>query len=173
MNEIAQLYTKDIRLIDGVYCIDINKKSPDKRLKNKSSARVIPVHKELVSLGFISYVKRQEKLKEVRLWTELSLGLEGYGTNFRKWYGVYNRKSITIDRTKTFHSFRHLFTNTLKQLSLSHSIDHFALKYILGHSSSSDVTIDVYTHGYNMKDLAEVINKLKYDGLFFNTVPLY
>ena len=165
LNEIAQLYTKDIRIIDGVYCIDINVNSDDKRLKNKSSARVIPIHNELIELGLIEYVKRQKKLNKVRLWSELTLGLEGYGTNFRKWYGVYNRKCITTDRTKTFHSFRHLFTHTLKQISLSYNIDHFALKYILGHSSSSDVTIDVYTHGYNIKDLAEVINKLKYDGL--------
>lgn len=172
LNEIAQLYTDDVRLIDGVYCFDINLNTPDKRLKNKSAPRIIPIHKELIELGFIDYYKKQKKMKKVRLWSELSLGLEGYGTNFRKWYGIFNRKHITEDKTKTFHSFRHLFTHTLKQRSLSENIDHFAIKYLLGHSVSSDITVDVYTHGYNMKELAEVVNKLRYEGLVLDELKL-
>lgn len=165
INEIAQLYTSDINVIDGVYCIDINRNTHDKRLKNEASIRVIPVHKELIELGFIDYVKEQKSLGETRLWSKLSIGLEGYSTNFRKWYGTFNRKEITQDRNKTFHSFRHLFSHTFRQLSLKNDIDHFAIKYLLGHSVSDDITVDVYSHGYSMDGLSEVINKLRYDGL--------
>lgn len=172
LNEIAQLYTDDIKLIDGVYCIDINTNTTDKRLKNTSSTRLIPIHDELIELGFIDYFKKQKKLKRVRIWSELSLGLEGYGTNFRKWFGLFNRKQITRDRTKTFHSFRHLFTHTLKQISLKEDIDHHAVKYLLGHSVANDITMSVYTHGYNMKDLAEVLNKLHYKGLVLDELKI-
>ena len=165
LNEVSQLYIDDIKVIDGVYCIDINRSTSDKRLKNQASVRVIPIHKELIKLGFIDYVKEQQKLNKVRLWSKLSLGLEGYGTNFRKWYGVYNRTYITKDSTKTFHSFRHLFTDTFKQISLKENIDHYAIKYLLGHSFKDDITMDVYSHGYNMKDLSNVLNKLQYKGL--------
>ncbi|MCT7583276.1 site-specific integrase [Aliarcobacter butzleri] len=166
INEIAQLYVEDIKLVDEVYCIDINKNTEDKKLKNVSSIRVIPIHKKLIELGLIDYWKSQLKKNEKRLWNNLSLGLEGYGTNFRKWYGSYNRKYVTQDTQKTFHSFRHLFAHTFRQLSLTDDIDHFSIKYLLGHSSSKDITIDTYTHGYNMKSLSIVLNKLEYEGIF-------
>lgn len=165
VNEIAQLYTEDLKLIDGVYCFDINTNTSDKRLKNESSKRIIPVHNELIELGLIEYWKQQQEEGRLRLWSNISLGLEGYSTGYRKWYGSFNRKEITQDRAKTFHSFRHLFTHTLKQISLQEKIDHFVVKYLLGHSVSEDITMNVYTHGYNMKDVAEVINRLKYEGL--------
>lgn len=170
INEIAQLYTDDIRLIDGVYCIDINKNTTDKKLKNKSSARVIPVHHKLIELGFIDYVSNQRQLNHKRLWSNLELGLEGYATNYRKWYGEFNRKHITQDLDKTFHSFRHLFATSMKQISLKGDIDHYVIKYLLGHSVANDITMSVYTHGYNMKQLSEVLNKLEYKGLKLSTL---
>jgi integrase len=165
INEIAQLYVSDIKVTDGVYCIDINKNTDDKRLKNISSNRTIPIHKKLIEFGLIDYWKHQLKKNDERLWSKLSLGLEGYSTNFRKWYGGYNRKYITEDTQKTFHSFRHLFAHTFRQLSLNNDIDHFSIKYLLGHSNSNDITINTYTHGYNMRSLSDVINKLHYEGL--------
>ena len=36
---------------------------------------------------------------------------------------------------------------------------------MLGHSVSSDITVDVYSHGYSMDGLSEVLNKLNYEGL--------
>lgn len=170
INEIAQLYVEDIKLVDEVYCIDINKNTEDKKLKNVSSIRVIPIHKKLIELGLIDYWKSQLKKNEKRLWNNLSLGLEGYGTNFRKWYGSYNRKYVTQDTQKTFHSFRHLFAHTFRQLSLTDDIDHFSIKYLLGHSSSKDITINTYTHGYNMKSLSVVLNKLEYKGMTMGNV---
>lgn len=170
INEIAQLYTEDIRLIDGVYCIDINKNTTDKKLKNKSSARVIPIHRKLIELGFIDYVKSQRQLERKRLWEHLELGLEGYATNYRKWYGEFNRKYVTKDPDKTFHSFRHLFATSMKQISLKGDIDHYVIKYLLGHSVANDITMSVYTHGYNMKQLLEVLNKLDYKGLELDTL---
>jgi integrase len=90
--------------------------------------------------------------------------------NFRKWYGGYNRKYITKDTRKTFHSFRHLFAHTFRHLSLHNDIDHFSVKYLLGHSSSKDITIDIYTHGYNMKSLSVMLNKLDYEGLDLDNI---
>jgi len=162
INEISQLYVDDIYKRDGVYCIDINRKTKDKRLKNNASIRVIPIHQKLIDLGLINHVVKQRANGEIRLWSNLKLGLEGYGTNFRKWYGTYNRKYVTKDSTKTFHSFRHSFTDTLKKISLNESIDHQALKYLLGHSFRDDITMDVYSHGYHMSELKMVLDKLNY-----------
>ena len=36
LNEICQLYVNDIKEIDKIWCIDINRKTNDKKLKNAS-----------------------------------------------------------------------------------------------------------------------------------------
>lgn len=162
INEIAQLYTSDISLVDDVYCLYINAETADKRLKNKSSQRIIPIHRRVIELGFIDHVNNQKLHKQKRVWSNLSLGGDGYCTNFRKWYGQFNRKYITSDTRKTFHCFRHLFADTLNKLALKGGIDHNAIKYLLGHSTANDITLDVYTHGYNMHQLSEVLNTLNY-----------
>jgi len=55
--------------------MDINSKSDDlespKRLKNKASESLIPLHNKLIELGFIDFVKKQRKSKAVRLFPDL------------------------------------------------------------------------------------------------------
>jgi integrase len=64
LEEIAQLTTADFReeAANGarVWCIDIHNGGENK-LKNDSSARLIPVHSELVRLGLLDYVKALPK----------------------------------------------------------------------------------------------------------------
>jgi integrase len=48
LNEICQLYVEDVKEIEGVWCFDINDDG-DKRLKNKASRRLIPVHPEVAA----------------------------------------------------------------------------------------------------------------------------
>lgn len=56
LDEACQLYREDIKRVDDIWCLDIND-SKDKKLKNTSSRRVIPVHPKLIDLGFVDYVE--------------------------------------------------------------------------------------------------------------------
>jgi hypothetical protein len=61
LEEVAQLTTADVReeTANGarVWCIDVHN-GGDNKLKNETSARLIPVHSELVRLGLLDYIRR-------------------------------------------------------------------------------------------------------------------
>jgi integrase len=84
IGELCQLRTVDIVERDGIPCIDINKKAPGAKLKNKSAARLIPIHPELVRLGFLEYVECLRKVRTERLWP--SLGGTDPGSYFSGWF---------------------------------------------------------------------------------------
>lgn len=154
LNEICQLYVNDIRKIDDVWCFDINDDG-DKRLKNKASRRVIPVHPELVRLGLLEHVERMRAEGHPRLWMNLKCKRDGYSHDFSKWYQRFNRKYITQDPKKVFHSFRHTVADTLKQKGVAEGV----IAEILGHANQS-ITTGRYGKRYRPAMLLEALGKL-------------
>ena len=71
LNELCQLYVNDIKEIDKIWCIDINRNTNDKKLKNASSERVIPIHPKLIELGFLNFVKEQKEEKNRKTFLTL------------------------------------------------------------------------------------------------------
>ena len=78
LNELCQLYVNNIKEIDKIWCIDINRNTNDKKLKNASSERVIPIHPKLIELGFLNFLKEQKKKNSQRLFSHLTLGSDVY-----------------------------------------------------------------------------------------------
>ncbi|EJB8504597.1 site-specific integrase [Vibrio parahaemolyticus] len=158
INELCQLYTDNIKQIDGVWCISINADRPDQKLKTKAAFRNIPIHSKLIKLGFIDYVK------------SLPLGLvfptlkyipeDGYGKYPSKWFSIQRDKALNKDERykKTFHSFRHTVANELKQMGVEYS----PASYLLGHTDET-MTYGRYGKDYKPKLLKEVIEKLNFD----------
>jgi integrase len=156
LNEICQLHKQDIYEIDGVYCFDINNNASKKRLKSLSSARKIPIHPILIELGLIGYVK---KIKVEHIWPQLKYDkTNGYGYLFQKWFQRTNRSKITTNPKKTFHSFRHSFTDNLKQKEINGQL----ISEIVGHSTDS-ITMNRYGKSYNLRIMLDAMNQLDYD----------
>lgn len=158
INELCQLYTDNIKQVDGIWCISINADRPDQKLKTKSSFRTIPIHSKLIELGFIDYVNR------------LPLGLvfptlkylpeDGYGKYPSKWFSFQRDKVLNKDERykKTFHSLRHTVANELKQMGVEYS----PASYLLGHTDET-MTYGRYGKDYNPKLLKDVIEKLDFE----------
>jgi len=69
VNEIASLYLDNVRQIGGNHrgkrwCIDVLEETnrPNKRLKNLSSRRIVPIHDTILELGFIDYLNLIKKV---------------------------------------------------------------------------------------------------------------
>jgi len=157
LDEACQLYTEDIKIIGGVWCFDVNDEG-DKKLKNVSSSRIVPVHPYLVGLGFLDYVKSGRAGGMPRLWMNLQRReADGYGSAYGKVFQRFNRKYITTDPLKTFHSFRHAFADTLKQLGEQESL----IAELMGHANGS-ITTGRYGKRYQPQILLEAIRKLEF-----------
>lgn len=157
LNEICQMYVEDIKEVEGIWCFDINDEK-DKRLKTISSRRVIPVHPKLVELGFMGYVEHIKKSGLPRLWMNLEYEREGYSHKFGKWFQYHNRKHITGDPKKCFHSFRHLVCDTLKQAGVEVSV----ISELVGHAHKGNITLSRYGKRYRPQILLDALMKLDY-----------
>lgn len=106
--ELAGLETEDITEQNGVPVILIRTNN-HRKLKNGQSARFVPVHPDLVNLGFLDYAASR---KPGLLFDVRKKG-KTFGNHFE--YGWQKVKNAVIgpDERKTFHSFRHSAIQTL------------------------------------------------------------
>ena len=78
LREIAQLDVKDVKQDGEVWFIDINDDGANKSLKNAASRRQVPIHSDLIRLGFVDWVA--SKPEGQRLFMTFSHKVkEGYG----------------------------------------------------------------------------------------------
>lgn len=157
LNEICQLYKNDVFIKDNAWVISINADIEGKQLKNEISERIVPVPDFLIALGFGEYV---EGCKTERLWPNLTLGRDGYGHLFSKWFQRLNRKHITDDKGKVFHSLRHNFINCLKQKG----VDHSKIAALSGHKIDTMIN-DIYGKAYDIWTLKGIINQIDFYSL--------
>jgi integrase len=115
-NEILKLKVSDVRQEagTGIWYLDINEERHTDptihcRLKRSSHARRIPIHPDLVALGFLDFVKR---CKGERLFIERKPDKFGkFSDAFGKWFNRHLH-DIGVKRPKVdFHSFRHCFVD--------------------------------------------------------------
>ena len=118
----------------------------DKRLKNKSSRRIIPIHDLLINLGFLDYVEIvRNKLKKERLFHQLTYVDGNYNKNVSRFWNQYYLPDLGLKTPKkNFHSLRHTCSNHLKQKGI-HS-DY--LQELLGHTTGK-ITLERYGESYN------------------------
>lgn len=110
--EICQLHKNDIRKVGGIWCFDVNE-AAGKSLKTKSSDRLIPIHHKLIELGLLTFVDAITIDGNIWGFTQWK---HTWGKQFGNWWSLrFNRKHVTDDPLKVFHSFRHTVADNLKQ----------------------------------------------------------
>jgi len=149
--EICQLQTDDIRMVDGVWVFDINNKG-DKEVKTAGALRLVPIHSELLKLGIVEYAESRKG----NLWG-FKKYRSSYGSKFGNWFSKWKIANITVDELKCFHSFRHSFTDTLKQSGEAESI----IAELVGHVVNS-MTFGRYGKRYRLDLLSSVVGRLDY-----------
>jgi len=175
-NELCQLYVRDVYQEEktGIWVIDINEDAPDKRLKRFSHARLVPVHRDLIELGFLTYVK---SLRGARVFPELKFKRDGYGQTFSRWFNEVYRSDKWCDvgngegESKNFHSFRHTFVT---ELSNVHDIPQHKVAHIVGHRpSDGSETIQRYTKATDLVERHRIINLLEWEGVCVEKVASF
>ena len=154
--EIAQMYVSDCIQVEGIPCFNITTDNEgDKKVKTEAGYRTIPIHPVLLQLDFLEYVLDQKKNGHERIWSEFRRTSKGYGASFERFFSRFNRKYITKDKKKVFHSLRHNYTNNLKQNGIEESV----IAEMVGHSVNS-MTFGRYGKPFEPKVLLEAMMKL-------------
>nr|WP_258033341.1 tyrosine-type recombinase/integrase [Campylobacter concisus] len=162
LNEIIQLNTDDIVEKYNIVCFSLNTKidvktGKSKTLKTRNSARIVPIHSKLNSIGLFEFIESKKKLakqcgKAVRLF---NCNNKDFSEYFRK--KVNTQVIKDGDKTRTFHSFRHTFINKLIQSG--QRVEHIAA--LVGHEQQYKITMNTYGEPVTpkiLKDLVEEVN---------------
>ncbi len=97
---------------DGHWYFDLT----DRKVKTITSQRVIPLHPQLIALGFLDYVRELQGRKEVWLFPDLDhVSKFGPGHGFSKWWGRWTTKLGLTDPEITFHSWRHTWKRRARE----------------------------------------------------------
>jgi integrase len=132
LEELAGLRREDVRQVDGVWAVDIQP-SEDRRLKNDTSARMVPIPKALQEEGFVNWAQRQGRGlmfpeppppdADPRRSHYASIRL---GKLIRRQAGI-------SDPAAVFHSCRHFTAQSL----VDAGVEQRLIEQLLGHSSKS------------------------------------
>jgi integrase len=150
-SELCQLRTDDIKKESGVWKMQIHDGDPTQRIKTNAARRSIPIHSELLRLGFIQY---WESIEKGSLWPKLPQREGKAGGYFSQFFGEL-RAELGIPSSMSFHSFRHSVRTNLVCAGVAESV----VDKLLGHISTGSVGSKVYTH-LSIQKLQESINCL-------------
>ena len=151
--EIAALNAADIKTVDGVQCIHIQKG------KTADARRLVPIHPQLVEMGFVAYAKHLQEQGEEFLFPHLTEGANGKGKNAGRQFSDWLDEVGISDKRKVFHSFRHTAITRLHATGANPA----HVMQITGHSSETQgVHFQTYTHDVGLKALSDTLAKLSY-----------
>jgi integrase len=156
--EICGLQLDDITEFQGIWGIKFTP-TDVRGLKTPASKRRVPLHPELIRLGFLDYVQAVRRAKHTLLFPELLAVAEStpmgdvFHDDWRKMKEAALPKAK--EERKVFHSFRHWCNNEMKQAGVGSEIR----KDILGHVNK-DVNEGTYTEVAHLKLMQAALGKL-------------
>jgi len=154
--EIAQLYLTDIRQEDDIWFIDINDNGEGKSLKSPAAKRQVPIHSELIRLGFLDWMHslpRQERLFVSFTYT----AKEGYGRKLGRFFSTFLIGLGMKEDGLVLHSFRNTMITRLGQAGVPAHL----YQDIVGHEREG-VTQQVYFKaGHTLAQKQEALEKFE------------
>lgn len=175
--EIAGMMTSDIDMVDGIWLFRIRPNAIRPGLKTASSKRMIPAHRDLITLGLFAWAVggmgeemggREEKSQGVErggmkpvdrpLFPDLKRkhANAGWGESIAFRFDRILDDALGTERgPKSFHSFRHYVTDQLRKSA----VDKEVRLDILGHSGE-DLEDEVYGSTSLLRDMKAAIDIL-------------
>ncbi len=163
-NEIAQILVSEIKEENGIWFIDIEDEEDKKRLKTENSRRIVPIHPDLISLGFLDFIEQVKKSKSKNLFCRLKANKrEDYHRKLTSWFLKNLRDKLAeenkLEPHKNFHSFRHTNIHQEKLQRLDRDI----MSEIVGHSSGKTTTHDSYYGSFTLEQKYDELQKLNFN----------
>jgi hypothetical protein len=139
-----------------------------RKLKTRASKRVIPIHPEVIRLGFLGYVNTVAKTANSPLFPDLlPQGPDGKrGPRLTRWFSGYRRKLNIYREGVGMHAFRHNMTTALNDVVQTVSQKR-SLDYLTGHSPTGSEGSVRYDKGPGLKLIHETLALLQYPELDF------
>ncbi|MDN7994751.1 site-specific integrase [Burkholderia orbicola] len=133
VEELCQLAPDDVYEEAGHWCVQfVYNAERGQRVKNLGSIRRIPIHADLIRLGFVKYMQSRKGTSRL-----FDLAVDRHGkasSSWVKWFGTYLRNVCGVTNPRmTFHSFRHTFKDACRAAGIRREVSDA----LTGHSDGS------------------------------------
>jgi hypothetical protein len=146
----------------------IDNEERGQHLKSESARRRVPVHADLIALGFVEIAQAALAAGRGRIFYKLRPASDGKETgNYSKWFGRYRRSKLGLKGKDTpFHSFRHTFKHYSRLASIPADVHN----EITGHETG-DVADNYGGMSYPLAPLVEGIRRYRVPGFKLPAAP--
>ncbi len=155
LNEICQLETADVQCEDSIWFLNITDEGNGmKRVKADASRRKVPLHSEMINLGFLKFVESQRSNN--RLFSDYNFNANGgYGRSLGRWCNeTFLPKLGLKEPSLVFHSFRHTMITRLAQANVAEPV----IKGLVGHAQEGVTQASYFKEGYTLAQLKEAVD---------------
>jgi len=174
VEELAQLEVADIKTADGHDYLDITTidNAPDrnkdpishaKSLKNTNARREIPLHPDLITLGFLEYVEEMRRAGKRRIFPIVEAYRGRSAKNIGRWLNRLIDKRVTERPEFTFHSFRHVLANELRNRAPQAGVFDKVINGLVGHAGGE--TSDNHGLPHRLSTRQYAVNLFGIEGL--------
>jgi integrase len=167
--EIAQIELNDIIAPDGVLAVNIIKwtttadggrdRIGKKSVKNRSSVRVLPFHKQIIAYGVEDLVRARRDAGEKTLFGTKAWGKGGHYDSIRKKVDARLKDVGVKDDRHSHHSFRHNFRDALR--GVADQVPQQIVLALGGWSQGESAEVD-YGNGYRPMILKPFLDRISY-----------
>jgi integrase len=160
--EIVGLRVSDVGAEQGQPMIYI--RAGERGLKGRGSRRDLPMHPELVRLGFAQYAteRRKQAGADAMLFAGQAPNERGqWGRKLGEWFSGRVKELGLEGRKLTIHALRHDFRDALREAG----IDEPMAEYLFGHARKGLAAVYGGERPYSLARLAEAIGKVRYPGV--------
>ena len=173
LGELMQLELKNVYQVGGIWVLDIKEEinaktgEVEKNIKTRSSIRKIPIHENILKIGFLQYVEtiRDKYGDDSQLFPESETKQDAVDAAGKALAYILKKLNIHETNVKTFHSFRSSFINH----ALNQGIERKYIASVTGHLDMQDYQVAKELQESYERDLEpsvkleHVISKIEFD----------
>ena len=136
VSELCQLRAQDVKKDGAVWVMEVNH-DEGKRTKTVQSVRSIPIHDELIRIGFLDYVASRPARGSPGSLFDIPIPTNGdWGSKMGNWFREKLCRNVFGEEARAgvgFHSFRHCAETSMRAAHVREDVAH----RLLGHSPAN------------------------------------
>ena len=167
-NEMAQMRLQDVRKESNIWFLHVEE-SEQTRVKTLNAIRKVPVHPQLIELGFIDYISDLKQRKKDRVFWELTKTRDGYAKHLSRHFNEKYLRAVGVweRNAKVLYCTRHTFVNALYQ----NKVDENVIKALVGHEK--EFTMKHYGgEPFSPDRLLKEVSKVNYKGIKWDRLKI-
>lgn len=160
LGELCQLRPEDVREDDGVWALVLTDDGEHQSIKSAAGHRVVPIHSELVRLGFLDYVTGVKASGAGSLWPAMRQRPGKPSDFFGRWFRKLKSSAGLNEPMPDFHCFRHTVRPQMRRAGIPAETQD----RITGHKTPGSIGTTTYDH-WDIHDLQRGVEAIRYPGL--------